>query len=285
MSGVVTRWEKERASWLMARSRPGSSARRRAELLGRRARRLGRGGSGVAETSLHEDVTPPLFRRMLKTGDGAGEQLARLAFVPLLYAVAGLLVGPAVAIAAGLYRVVWQRAPRIGRLRVWPWLASGSVVGLVGAVVWHLSGAGPGMWWVMWPPALHVYPPVAVPTWLWGQVTIALLLTGWTVRAQGWAAVPRGAVPKPEKDKNGEFIKTAEKDKVRLDPLAGETAAPRHKETSSEPMKKFSLSAEIAQPDQAKPAPDHDESPVFADEDAELHDEPVFEGEIENKTA
>ncbi|GAA4525579.1 hypothetical protein GCM10023160_18680 [Brachybacterium paraconglomeratum] len=279
MSGVVSRWEKERAAWLMGRSQPGRSSRRRAELLGRRARRLSRGGTGISETSLHEDVTPPLFRRWLTTSDGAGEQLARLIFVPLLFAIAWLVAWPAVAIGAGLYYLRWKKAPTIGRLLDWPWFVAGVAVGIAGAALWHLSGVGPGLWFVPWPVAVHVYLPVFVPTYLCVQTTAGLLLTGWLVHANGWAAVPKGAAPKPEKDKNGEYLKVAEKDKVRLASRVGTTDkkdSPAPGEKPDAAPKKIALST-MSQ-EAATPPANKEEDVVFADEDAGLEDEePVFE--------
>lgn len=273
MSSAVSRWEKERSAWIMGRSRPGTSARRRAELLGRRARRLSRGGTSVAETSLHEDVTPSLLRRMLASNDGAGEQLARLVFVPVLFALFWLIAGPAVAIGAGLYYLRWQRAPKIGRLLDWPWFLAGAAVGVTGAVLWYLSGVGPGLWFVPWPMAVHVYLPIFVPTYLWAQVTAGLFITGWLVHSNGWAAVPKGAAPKPEKDANGEWLKVAEKDKVRLSALSGAVGerATSTQQTESEAPKKLSLATQSeSDPETYRPVFNDPEAPVFADEDEGL---------------
>jgi len=276
VSGTVTRWERERAAWVMARSKPGRSSRRRAELLGRRARRLSRGGTGVAESSLHEDVTPPLFRRLLASDEGATEQLLRMLGVPMLYGLAGLLVGPAVAIAAGLYFLRWYRAPKTGRLRAWPWPVAGGISLVLGAVIQSVIDAGPGAWFTPWPLALHVYLPILVPTWLWVQTTLGLLLTGWLVWANGWAAVPKNAVPKPEKDKHGEFIKTPDKDKAQLNPYVGEKSTPRTKRTQPLAPPKLTLESLAPEPDELD-SDIGEELPVFPDEDAGLDDELIFE--------
>lgn len=291
VSGIVTRWEKERAAWLMGRSRPGSSARRRAELLGRRARRLSRGGSGVAQTSLHEDVTPSLFRRSLSTNDGAGEQLLRMIGVPILFGLALLVVGPAIAIGAGLYHLRWREAPKVGRLQDWPWIVAGALSLVMGIAAQVYIDVGPGAWLVLWPLALHVYLPILLPTWVWAQLTLGLFVAGWYVHSNGWAAVPKSAAPKAEKDKNGEFIKTAEKDKIRLGSLDGEGkveseataehAAPRPKREPAKRLAKLSLMTEPAEVEDTTSTSYGDE-PVFADEDAGLDEEIEF---VEDSTA
>lgn len=273
MSGSVTHWEKQRSAWLMARTRPDTSGRRRAEMLSRRARRLSRGGSGVAETSLQEDVTPALFRRMLTSNDGAGEQLARLVFVPALFVLLGVLLGPAMAIATGLYYLSWWKAPKIGRLWVWPWLAAGTLSIVVGGFIRSIIDPAPAAWLVAWPPTLHVYLPVLVPTWLWVQFSLGLLLTGWFIRAHGWAAVPKGSAPKPEKDKDGEWIQTPEDAKVRLDPHAGEGVTSQPGSETPEVIPKLALSAHISHSDDAGAEPDVEDEPVFGDEDAGLDEE------------
>ncbi len=227
----------------------------------------------MAESSLHEDITPSLFRRMLATDDGAAEQLFRLAGVPVLFGVAGLAIGPAAAIAAGLYFLLWQRSPTMGRLLDWPWIVAGSCALVAGIAAQMVLKPGPGAWFEPWPPALHVYLPVFVPTWLWIQLTLGLFLTGWLVWANGWAAAPKGAAPKPERDKHGEFIKTPDRDKVRLDPYDGEAPAARTNGERPKALPKLTFTALATdEPDDVEPTFD-DELPVFADEDAGLDDD------------
>lgn len=263
---VVTRWEKERAAWVLGRSRAGTSARRRAEMLGRRARRLGRSGTGVAETSLREEITPPLFRRLLSTDQGTGEQIARFFGLLLGLAVIGLTVGPALALAAAIYGVLWQNAPRIGRLWYWPWLVAGGASALVGVAVIALAGKGTGVWLASGSMSVHVYIPMAIPFWVWTQLTLALLFAGGHIWRTGWLAVPVGAKPKPIKDKNGDFIKTPDSKKVKLDPLSGvgvsvvETKVPEPKEApeaaEATAAPEAPAVAEVAAPQAApKPSP------------------------------
>lgn len=242
---VVTRWEKERAAWVLGRSRAGTSARRRAEMLNRRARRLGRSATGVAETSLREEITPPLLRRLLSTDQGTGEQIARFLGLLLGLAIVGLTVGPALALAAAIYGVLWQNAPRIGRLWYWPWLVAGGALALVGVAVIALTDSGTGVWLESGSMWIHVYLPVFVPFWVWTQLTLALIFAGAHIWRTGWLAVPRGAKPKPVKDKDGNFIKTPDGKKVKLDPLSGVgvNVVPAPAETAP-PLKKFAIAAQ-----------------------------------------
>ena len=258
------RWEKERSAWLLARSRPGTSRRRRAELLQKQAGRAARRArTGMADAARHEDITPSLFRRLLATDEGAGEQLLRLIFVPAGFALAGLLIGPALFIAAGIYSLLWQQSPKIGRLWDWPWLLAGLVVGVGGASIWHLSGVGPGMWFVAWPMGLHVYLPVLVPTWLGFQLALGLLLTGAQIRESGWAAVKaragRGKTG-PQKNADGSFKRIADEDVVDLVPFSD----PRVEDAPRDEQTERSESPEHPEvPDDS--SDDRDEEPIFDD--------------------
>lgn len=211
------------------------------------------------------------------TDDGAGEQLLRFAAVPTLFGLVLLAVGPAFAIAACLYGLQWKRAPKTGRLLAWPWFIASGLSLMVGIVLQSLANAGPGAWFVPWPPALHVYLPVLIPSWVWVQSVLGLVLTGWLVRANGWAAVSKGAVPKPDKDRNGGFIPTPERNKVRLDPAVVAAANPGAKTEPAQKLPKFALSAVIPQ-DEAPLADVVEEEPVFADEDEGLEEGIIFDG-------
>jgi hypothetical protein len=213
---------------------------------------------------------------MLATDDGAGEQLLRLVGVPALFGLVVLAAGPALAIAAGLYGLQWKKAPKSGRLFDWPWFIAGGLGFTIGVLVASLVNTGPGVWFVPWPPALHVYLPALIPTWVWAQSVLGLALTGWLVRANGWAAVPKGAVPKPDRDRNGEFIRTPARNKVRLDPLAGEAVNSESKTEPAQKLPKFALSAAIPQAE-GPASVVVDEEPVFADEDAGLDEEVIFD--------
>lgn len=271
------RWEKERSAWLLARSRPGTSRRRRSELLQRRSARAARlARTGVADSSRHEDITPPLFRRMLATDEGSGERLLRFIAVPLLFALAWLALWPAALLAAGVYFLLWRSAPRIGRLWAWPWFAAGLLLLGGGAAVRELSGLGPGAWFVAWPPALHVHLPVLVPTCLWAQAGLGLLLAGMLVRESGWAAVKPGSgrgKTAAKKNADGSFAKVADEDLVVLAPFAGRRNEPEDAPGRGE----GSVVPEAAPEREDPPIPPEpfEDEPVFEDEDGFI----VFEDE------
>lgn len=214
---AVSRWEKERAQFLLRQTRPGTSGRRRAEIIGRRAKHIGRAGAGLAEAATREDVTPSLLRRMLKTDQGAKEQGARLVIVPMLFGAVGLIIGPAIAFAAALYGLLWYRSPRIGRLWAWPWLTAGGVLLTAWVIVFAMPGSN------VWTEGmtLHVYLPWGVSMWLGSQIALGLMFTGVQIRWCGWAVVHAGAAPKPVTDSDGNFLETPEDQKVALDALAG----------------------------------------------------------------
>lgn len=269
---TVSRWEKERSAWLLARSKPGPLRRRRAELLARRARHLGRAGASAGESALHDDVSERLFVRLLKTDEGSADKLARLLIVPVAYAAVWVLVGGAIAVAAGAYRLLWTASPKIGRLWAWPWAVLAALAAIAGYV---LLDHGSPFDVSVWPRYFIVYVNAGLfwTNWLWIQLTLGLLFTSIGIRESGWAGVLKGAALKAVTDKHGEFIKTADKDKVRLDPFAGD-AAPVEKVKSAAPV---SLSV-------AEPAFDDDpDGPVLPDEDND--DEPVFDDEEFDQTA
>ena len=214
------RWERERAARLLARGRAGTSSRRRSELLSRRARRGGRAGTGVAGSALHDDLTPPLWRRLTSTDEG-GESMARAILLAAVTVVAALVIGPAVAAAVGLYRLLWWSSPRIGRLWVWPWAGLGVVLIVVGLMLgWLPAPSEVGVSLSPYWPVVRVQ--VATGEWLLWQAALAPVGAAFLIWAWGWAAVPRSAVAKAVKNKDGSFRETPDRDKVKLDPLAGE---------------------------------------------------------------
>lgn len=259
----VSRWEKERAAWLLARSKPGTVRRRRAELLSRQARHLGRGHTSAGESALHDDATERLFVRLMKTDEGSVDKLARLVLVPAGYAAMWLLVGAAVAVAAAIYRALWAAAPKIGRLWAWPWAVAGVVLGIS---VWCFLDHTIPVNASVWPRYMVLYVDGAQlwTSWMWIQLTLGLLFTSLYVRAAGWAAVPKHAALKPKTDRDGEFVKTPDRQKVRLDPLAGVEATKQPADHSEAPSPAIATTQEFEDIDDL-------DGPVFADDD------PVFE--------
>ena len=188
MSAAAEPWASERAAWLLAHSRPGTSRRRRAELLGQRARRDHRAATGVADSGMHEDVTPTLFRRMTTTDDGAGEKLARAVGVPLLFAGVLALTGPGILGTRILYTRAVTQSPERGPLSPMRWYLAGAGLAVLGALL---------CWWIqpvvvtyhLWlgPLVIHWLPVLLVGLWLQGS--IALLGTGVWFTENGWAGV------------------------------------------------------------------------------------------------
>lgn len=280
----VSRWEKERAAWLLARSKPGTLRRRRAELLAQQGRRLARGGTSAGESALHDDATERLFTRLMKTDEGSVDKLARLVLVPAAYALVWIAVGGAIAIAAALYKGLWTLAPRIGRLWAWPWAAAGALVGIAGGL---LLDRGPVVDVSVWPRYFVI--DIAWlrfwTMWVWAQLTIGLLFTALQIRRSGWAAVPANAVPRREQNKDGSFRKTPQRQKVRLDPLAGVeiddhevedrpvalTAVPDAPRDEQDPAPFTDMHTAIDIDDDFGFEPDFDDEdgPVFLDEDAD----------------
>lgn len=222
---MTTRWEAERAAAVMARSRAGTSARRRAEVLARRARQESRSGAGVAESAVHEEVTPPIWRRAL-AGDDGGEGAARLLILVVGAAVALWIFWPGIIVGAVLYAGFYAMAPRIGRTPWWPSavmagviLAGGLVTGFM-ARPWEMRVAPQRGW----PIFEVVFPLMDIPaaglisTVLWA-VVVGLLIFAFELRAWGWDAA--GEVAPPEKNRDGTWREVTEKEKVRLDPMAG----------------------------------------------------------------
>jgi hypothetical protein len=264
-----SRWERERADWLLTRSKEGWPRRRRAMVLSLRANRITRCESGVGDSSFHDDVPDRLFARLCKSSEGEIDRLARVLVVTTLYAATWLTAGPAIALAALIYRCLWIAAPRIGRLLTWPWSVSAAAVGLVGGM---LLDHGNPFDVSVWPRyfVVHLDETLFLSNWIWLELTLGLLLTALFIRESGWAAVAKRAARKPETNKHGHYIETPDQDKVRLDPLGGVDFEDAETAVQGTSAIASVVAAEI-EPDFA----DDDERPVFADE------EPVFVNDFE----
>lgn len=206
-------WYRERAAYLMGRSRAGTSARRRAEILAREARRAQRSGVGVGEAVAQDELTPPLWRRATgKEGRGWFVKGA----LTLVAALVAVVAGPGIAIGRyGIYEVLvrWV-APRIGRLHWWPWA---TVAAALLAVRWFVAD-----WPLLGIGAANRYYPWEWVTlgglggWLQFQAVAALAATAFSVWAWGWAGVPKGAVAPPERNRDGSFYVPDENKRVAL---------------------------------------------------------------------
>lgn len=263
-----SRWERERADWLLARSKEGRPRRRRAMVLSLRANRITRGESGVGDSSFHDDVPDRLFVRLTKSSEGEIDRLARALVVATLYVIVWLTAGPAIAVAALIYCCLWTAAPRIGRLLAWPWYLGAAIVGLAGG---KLLDHGDPFDVSVWPRyfIVHLDETLFLSNWIWLELTLGLLFTGLFIRESGWAAVPKRAVRKPETDKHGNYIETPDHDKVHLDPLGGVDF-----EDAESGVEGTSTKAPIVEADIEPDFDDDDDGPVFADE------EPVFDNDF-----
>lgn len=210
------RWERERAAWATSHSRAGTSARRRAEHLGRAARRGRHAGAGAGADPLQDDLTPPLWRRALTGEDiSFGKQLV----VVFAGAFGAVIVGAGLLLGQGTYRALLWASPRIGRLWWTPWAA---VAAALWALRWLLTD-----WPILgfWLGTGRYFPGsfIGFGGW-WGwidfQLIVAAATTAYLIRAWGWPGVPSKAVAPPVKNKDGSFYVTPDKDKARLDPLA-----------------------------------------------------------------
>ncbi|MBS4103088.1 hypothetical protein [Tsukamurella paurometabola] len=214
---AVSRWEHERAAWLKAHSSAHGGAvsqalRRNAELLERRARRAERAGTGIAATATQDEVPPSLWQRLTRGEGGARQHRPRWALVAAVVAVA---IGAGLLLGRLAYRLLWRRAPRIGRLWWWPWAVASAA--LMGGLVLTATPFGLR-------PHLDRHFPLTLldfgPWWAWllwqlaaALATVSVLVVGW-----GWPGVPKGAVAPPAKDKSGNWRVVPDKEKDDLDP-------------------------------------------------------------------
>lgn len=212
-------WARERAAYLMAHSRTGTSARRRAEILARAARRGLTAGTGVGASPVQDELTPEWWRRVLGKEDrGVGVK----ALIVAAWAVAAAVVGPGVVVGRyAIYPALLRLAPRIGRLWAWPWLAVGGIAVVVRWVFtdWPWVGVSIGL-------DRYIFADLVITgrwwAWLQWQLAVAALTVGWAVWAWGWKAVPRKAVAPPAKRRDGSWRTDVDVEKAKqLDPYAG----------------------------------------------------------------
>lgn len=267
-------WYRERAAYLMGKSRAGTSARRRVEILAREARRATRSDVGVGEAVAQDEITPALWRRVMgKEGRGWVAKGALL-FGAALVAVAagvGLVVGRWVYEAL----VRWV-SPRVGRLIWWPWAAVAAVAVLVRwfATDWPRIGIWlgvgryfPGDW-------IGVGGIVA---WATFQLTVAVGAVAYLIWAWGWAAVPKGAVAPPEKNKDGSFYVPTKKHKLAPedegDPVEQPTTEPVAPKREI-PVAKLSVDDEDDEDVSLSDHLDADLPTVDDDDEEDGHDDP-----------
>lgn len=274
MSTTTYLWERERSAYLLAHSRPGTSRRRRAEFLARKARRGQRAGTGVAGSALHDEVTPSLWRRLTSKDDDQ-ESLARGLFVGLGACVGLALVGPAVLLGWGAYKALERFvAPKVGRLPAWPGGAITAVV-LLALIPLGVLPVGVGVNVLPHLPIVQVI--YSKFDWFAWQIVLTPAVTSYLVWAWGWAGVPKNAVGKPEKNADGSFRVTPDEEKVNLATIEPE-AQPEAVDAEQKPVKRVVRRVRLAQPQEPADMADLDPDelpppPALPDDDFNDYDD------------
>lgn len=174
-----TRFERERAAWVLSRAGRRAANRRRGELLAQRARRMNRDVVGAGESGFGEVVTRGRIYRSVFREDGAGNTLGWAAWTSIWVFWTVLLLGPALVLAGLTYGLWWALVPRVGHLRPWPYVVAAGACASVGAAawtVWRPQG---------WAALLWAY--------LLAQVVLGFLRAAYLVRANGWSVVQKKA--------------------------------------------------------------------------------------------
>lgn len=171
------RWEKERASWVLARAGHSPAARRRGEKLMVSARRRDRYGVGAGDAAFAEVTTRNAFHRSVFREEGAANTMGWLTFTLMGAAVLAVLAGPAMLVSRVAYGIWWAMVPRWGRMHATPYLCLALLLCAASWLVHERTGPSGFAGF------LYVYGAA--------QSVLGLLWAGWLVRANGWPAVSR----------------------------------------------------------------------------------------------
>lgn len=189
---MPSRWESERAAWILGRS-SSKSAQRRADLLKARARKVSRTGAGVEGASTATRITPWWGHRMVRyMAEKESERAWRTVLLGLILLVLAVTVGPAWLLAKGLYGAAWAVSPKTNGLRWW-WFAP---VAAISAFAVYLGGWETSV--LSWhgrefSAFMHLpWPSLNETAYLAVQVPIAFALATWWVWSWGWEAVGGG---------------------------------------------------------------------------------------------
>ena len=171
------RWEKERASWVLARAGHRAGARRRGEKLMVTARRGDRYEAGAGDATFAEVTTRPLLYRSIFREEGAANTMGWAALTLTWTVATVFLVGPALLISRIAYGLWWSMVPRWGRMSAGPYLGIAAVLGCTAWLAFlrfDLDGSK----------GLMAY-------YIAFQLVGGIAWAAWLVRANGWAAVAR----------------------------------------------------------------------------------------------
>lgn len=174
---MTERWEKERASWILARAGHRARARRRGEKLMVAARRHDRYEVGAGDASFGEVTTRNAFYRSVMREEGAANTAGWFCLTVLSVIVLAVLVGPALLVSRIAYGTWWAMVPKWGPMFSPPYLG---LAALLGGIAWLALGR---LSLEDLEGFLVQYGAV--------QVVLGVAWATWLVRANGWAAVAR----------------------------------------------------------------------------------------------
>ena len=177
---VEHRHERERAAWVLARAGRRPAARRRGEKLAAKARRFDRELAGAGDAAFNEVTTRNIFYRNVMREEGAANVVGWFVLTTGWMFWTAALVGPALVLGAALYALAWALVPRLGRVKVWPFLVLALVALATSVTLWTI--------WLQsgWASTLLFI-------WTALQLTCAPLRAAQLTRANGWAAVAKRA--------------------------------------------------------------------------------------------
>lgn len=177
---VQSRHERERAAWVLSRAGRRPGARRRGEKLAAKARRFDRELAGAGDAAFNEITTRNIFYRNVMREEGAANVVGWFVLTTGWMFWTAALVGPALVLGAALYGLAWALVPRLGRVKVWPFLVLAPVALTTTVTLW-----------ILWPPS--GWATTLLSIWTGLQVVVGPLRAAQLTRANGWAAVAQRA--------------------------------------------------------------------------------------------
>lgn len=136
---------------------------------------------------MNEAEIPWVGARFIAHGEDPKEKFFRCLTLAVVTVATLLLAGPAIIAAKVLYGLQWLLLPLKNKpLRRLPWYIAAGIAAVIGPFVVPIA------WFVLitpWPPSVSIDREIAGPMYLWAQITLAFLLTGWRIRNGGWPGV------------------------------------------------------------------------------------------------